>query len=40
MLTHYVPAPAPGTLEEWRSQAASAFDGEVVAGDDLTTVNR
>jgi len=38
VLTHYVPAPAPGTLDEWRTQASSTFDGEVIAGDDLCSV--
>jgi ribonuclease Z len=38
MLTHYVPAPAPGTLDEWCAQASGAFAGEVVAGDDLCSV--
>lgn len=38
MLTHYVPAPAPGTIDEWRALATAAFDGEVIAGDDLCTV--
>lgn len=40
MLTHYVPAPAPGTLGEWQAQAAEAFDGEIVVGDDLCSVTR
>ncbi len=38
VLTHYVPTPPPGALEEWRTIAAEHFDGEIVAGDDLTTV--
>ena len=38
LLTHFVPSPAPGTLDEWRAQAAATFDGEVVAGDDLCSV--
>jgi ribonuclease Z len=38
VLTHYVPTPPPGALDEWRALAAEHFDGEIVAGDDLTTV--
>lgn len=37
VLTHFVPAPPPGDYHEWLSLAAS-FDGDVVAGDDLTRV--
>jgi ribonuclease Z len=39
VLTHYVPAPAPGTLDEWKSQAAGAFNGGIFAGEDLVTVS-
>lgn len=38
-MTHYVPAPAPGSLDEWRA-GASAFEGLVVMGDDPTTLDR
>ena len=38
VLTHYVPAIAPGAEAEWRQQA-SGFDGLVVMGDDLTSVD-
>lgn len=38
VMTHYVPAPAPGSYDEWRS-IASHFSGEVVMGDDLTFLN-
>ena len=37
MLTHYVPAPAPGDEDKWRQLAAAHFNGEIVIGDDLTT---
>lgn len=37
ILTHYVPAPAPGTEQEWRDLAVG-FTGEVIVGDDLTSV--
>ncbi len=38
VLTHYVPAIAPGTEDQWREQAA-AFEGLLVLGDDLTSVD-
>ncbi len=39
VLTHYVPAPPPGGLEEWADRAREHFHGTVVVGDDLTSVN-
>ncbi len=39
MLTHYVPPLQPGQEEEWRALAASRFAGEIVLGDDLTSVS-
>ncbi len=38
MLTHMVPAPTPEQYPEWIAIAAEHFDGEVIIGDDLTTV--
>ncbi|HVC69087.1 MAG TPA: MBL fold metallo-hydrolase [Acidimicrobiales bacterium] len=38
ILTHLVPAPAPGTEQEWVDQARAHFDGEVVVASDLMTV--
>ncbi len=38
VLTHQVPAVAPGQEDEWRALAAEHFAGTVVVGDDLTTV--
>ncbi|MGV0745717.1 ribonuclease Z [Mycolicibacterium sp. XJ870] len=38
ILTHYVPAIAPGTEEQWRSLAASEFDRQIELGDDLHRV--
>lgn len=38
VLTHQVPTPAPGSEDEWIGQAAEAFDGEIVFGEDLTVV--
>lgn len=38
VLTHQVPAPAPGSEAEWVAIAAEAFDGEIVFGTDLTVV--
>lgn len=37
VLTHLVPAPAPGDEGEWRDLAAAHFAGTIVAGPDLTT---
>jgi len=38
VLTHLVPAPAPEQYPEWVALAAEHFDGEIVIGDDLTTI--
>ncbi|MCP4223395.1 MAG: MBL fold metallo-hydrolase [Actinomycetia bacterium] len=38
VLTHMVPAPAPEQYPEWVARAAEHFDGEIIIGDDLTTV--
>lgn len=38
VMTHYVPAPAPGEDAEWVARAAQHFGGEVVMGPDLTSV--
>ncbi|MEO8815522.1 MAG: ribonuclease Z [Mycobacterium sp.] len=35
VLTHYVPAIAPGQEEQWRALAAAEFDGRIELGDDL-----
>jgi len=39
LLTHLVPAPAPGTEQEWLDQAAAHFHGEVLLATDLQTVD-
>ena len=39
VLTHLVPAPAPGTEQEWLDQAAPHFDGTVVLASDLLTLD-
>ena len=39
MLTHYVPPLMPGQEEEWRAIARPHFSGEIVLGDDLTSVS-
>jgi len=39
VLTHLVPAPAPGTEQEWLDQAASHFKGEVILATDLLTLD-
>ncbi|HET6908014.1 MAG TPA: ribonuclease Z [Mycobacteriales bacterium] len=36
-LTHYVPPPAPGALDEWRALAAAVFSGTVLTPNDLDT---
>ena len=38
VLTHMVPAPTPEQYPEWVARAAEHFDGEIVIGDDLTTI--
>ena len=38
VLTHMVPAPTAEQYPEWIARAAEHFDGEIVIGDDLTTV--
>ena len=38
VLTHMVPAPTPEQYPEWIELAAVHFDGEIVIGDDLTTI--
>ena len=39
VLTHMVPAPTPDQYREWIELATEHFEGEVVIGDDLTTVS-
>lgn len=39
VLTHYVPAPAPGTEAEWVAGASAFFSGRIVAGGDLTSID-
>jgi ribonuclease Z len=38
LLTHLVPAPAPGTEQEWLDQARAHFGGPVILATDLLTV--
>jgi len=38
MLTHYVPVLFPGQEEQWRALARAHFAGDIVLGDDLTSV--
>lgn len=38
VLTHMVPAPLPGSEDEWIAQAAAHFGGEVILGTDLLTI--
>jgi ribonuclease Z len=39
VLTHLVPAPAPGTEQEWIDQASAHFSGRVVVASDLLTLD-
>jgi ribonuclease Z len=39
VLSHLVPAPAPGTEQEWRDQAAAHFTGQVVVATDLLSLD-
>ena len=39
VLTHMVPAPTEDQYPDGISQAQHYFDGEIVIGDDLTTVS-
>jgi len=39
VLTHLVPAPVPGTEQEWIDQATAHFNGEVVLAADLLTLD-
>jgi ribonuclease Z len=39
VLTHLVPAPAPGAEQEWIDQAAAHFSGRVVVASDLLTLD-
>jgi ribonuclease Z len=38
VMTHYVPAIAPGQEEQWRALAAAEFGGRIELGDDLHRV--
>jgi ribonuclease Z len=38
VLTHYVPAIAPGQEEQWRALAAAEFDGRIELGEELHRV--
>ena len=39
VLTHLVPAPEPGTEDEWAALAAAHFDGTVVVAHDLLSLD-
>ena len=39
VLTHLVPAPAPGTEQEWLDQATTHFKGKVLLAADLLTLD-
>jgi ribonuclease BN (tRNA processing enzyme) len=39
VLNHLVPAPAPGTEQDWIDDAAAHFSGEIVVASDLLTID-
>ncbi|MGQ0826444.1 MAG: ribonuclease Z [Actinomycetota bacterium] len=39
VLTHFVPGLPEGQEEEWHTQAAAHFDGDIIVGDDLMTIS-
>jgi ribonuclease Z len=39
VLTHQIPTPGPGAADEWLAIARTHFDGEIVFGEDLTTLS-
>lgn len=39
VLNHMVPAPLPGTEQEWIDEAAAHFDGRIIMANDLTKVS-
>ena len=39
VLTHMVPTPAPGSDDEWIAMARAHFDGEIVFGHDLLSID-
>ncbi len=39
VLTHQIPTPAVGAADEWIAIAREHFDGEVMFGEDLTTIS-
>jgi ribonuclease Z len=39
VLTHYIPGLPRGDEDEWHALAAEHFDGKIVIGDDLTTLD-
>jgi ribonuclease Z len=39
VLTHQIPTPAPGSVDEWVGIAAGHFDGRVLFGEDLLHVS-
>jgi len=39
VLTHMVPAPTSEQYPEWIARGAEHFDGEIIIGDDLTTIS-
>ena len=38
VLTHQIPTPAPGSKNEWIAAAREHFSGEIIFGEDLTSI--
>jgi ribonuclease Z len=39
VLTHQIPTPAPGSAEEWAAAARDHFAGDIICGEDLTSIS-
>jgi ribonuclease Z len=39
VLTHQIPTPGPGAADEWIGIAREHFAGEIVFGEDLTSIS-
>jgi ribonuclease Z len=39
VLTHQIPTPAPGSTDEWVAIAREHFAGEIIFGEDLSSIS-